>query len=261
MAGAASGRARARGGPGPGLGWSRGLIRGIPDGAARARARTLVSYPVRLQEVRDERPRDRAALAGAGATAPAGAGSAAPAGARSAPPAPRRLLRARDDRIIGGVAGGLGKYFNVDPVFFRVGLVVLSFLGGLGVFLYLAALLFVPSEQADGGEPPRRSRGVDDRRRRPAGRPRRVAPLQGRLVVRRLLRTARIRSSSAGWPGGSSGDGRGPGTGARSGEREFPHDARANRDRAAHPARVGRALRRVRLDARPPGVESQWRSW
>ena len=75
-----------------------------------------------------------------------------------APAAPRRLLRARDDRIIGGVAGGLGKYFNVDPVFFRVGLVVLAFIGGLGVFLYLAALLFVPSEQADGGEPPRRSR-------------------------------------------------------------------------------------------------------
>jgi phage shock protein PspC (stress-responsive transcriptional regulator) len=82
-----------------------------------------------------------------------------PAPEPEAQPSPRRLLRARDDRIIGGVAGGLGKYFNIDPVFFRVGLVVLALLGGLGVFLYLAALLFVPSEQADGGEPPRRSRG------------------------------------------------------------------------------------------------------
>jgi phage shock protein PspC (stress-responsive transcriptional regulator) len=76
------------------------------------------------------------------------------------PPGPRRLLRSRDDRVIGGVAGGLGKYFNVDPVFFRVGLVALAFLGGLGVFLYLAALLFVPSEDAAGAEPPRRNRAL-----------------------------------------------------------------------------------------------------
>jgi phage shock protein PspC (stress-responsive transcriptional regulator) len=73
-------------------------------------------------------------------------------------PSPRRLLRSRDDRVVGGVSGGLGKYFDVDPVFFRVGFVALAFLGGLGVFLYLAALLFVPTEESGGGEPPRRSR-------------------------------------------------------------------------------------------------------
>jgi phage shock protein PspC (stress-responsive transcriptional regulator) len=73
---------------------------------------------------------------------------------------PRRLLRSRDDRVIGGVAGGLGSYFGVDPVFFRVGAVALAFVGGLGVFLYVAALLFVPSEDPSGGEPPRRSRAV-----------------------------------------------------------------------------------------------------
>jgi phage shock protein PspC (stress-responsive transcriptional regulator) len=76
------------------------------------------------------------------------------------PPVPRRLLRSRDDRVISGVAGGLGKYFNVDPVFFRVGFVALAFLGGLGIFLYLAALLFVPSEDSAGGEPPLRSRAL-----------------------------------------------------------------------------------------------------
>jgi phage shock protein PspC (stress-responsive transcriptional regulator) len=74
--------------------------------------------------------------------------------------APRRLLRSREDRVIGGVAGGLGRYFNVDPVFFRVGFVVSAFLGGLGILLYLAALLFVPSEDPGGGEPPRRGRAL-----------------------------------------------------------------------------------------------------
>src|SRR5918996_6377337 len=73
-------------------------------------------------------------------------------------PVPRKLLRSRDDRVVAGVAGGLGKYFGVDPVFFRVGFVALAFLGGLGVFLYPAALLFVPSEVSAGEEPPRRSR-------------------------------------------------------------------------------------------------------
>jgi phage shock protein PspC (stress-responsive transcriptional regulator) len=77
-----------------------------------------------------------------------------------ATPGPRRFLRSRDDRVIGGVAGGLGRYFNVDPVFFRVGFVALAFLGGIGILLYLAALLFVPSEDPAGGEPPPRSRAV-----------------------------------------------------------------------------------------------------
>jgi phage shock protein PspC (stress-responsive transcriptional regulator) len=72
-------------------------------------------------------------------------------------PVPRKLLRARDDRVVSGVAGGLGKYFRVDPVFFRVGFVALAVVGGLGVFLYLAALLFVPAEDGS-AEPPRRNR-------------------------------------------------------------------------------------------------------
>ncbi|MDQ3823797.1 MAG: PspC domain-containing protein, partial [Actinomycetota bacterium] len=75
-------------------------------------------------------------------------------------PVPRRLFRSRDDRVVGGVAGGLGKYFDVDPVFFRVGFVATAFLGGLGVFLYLAALLFVPAEPSPGEEPGRRSRAL-----------------------------------------------------------------------------------------------------
>jgi phage shock protein PspC (stress-responsive transcriptional regulator) len=76
------------------------------------------------------------------------------------PPQPRRLLRSTDDRVLGGVAGGLGAYFDVDPVFFRIGFVALTFLGGLGLFLYLAALLFVPSEAAGGAQPPTRSRAL-----------------------------------------------------------------------------------------------------
>jgi phage shock protein PspC (stress-responsive transcriptional regulator) len=59
---------------------------------------------------------------------------------------PKRLTRSRSDRMVGGVCGGLGRYFNVDPLLFRIGAVALVFLGGAGLLLYLAALLLVPNE-------------------------------------------------------------------------------------------------------------------
>ena len=62
------------------------------------------------------------------------------------PPEPKRLVRTTDDRVIAGVAGGLGRYFGVDPVLFRVGLIALVFLGGAGVVLYGVAWLLVPDE-------------------------------------------------------------------------------------------------------------------
>jgi phage shock protein PspC (stress-responsive transcriptional regulator) len=65
------------------------------------------------------------------------------------PPEPKRLTRSRSDRVVGGVCGGLGRYFNVDPLFFRIGVVVLAFVGGAGLLAYLAALLLVPSDGED----------------------------------------------------------------------------------------------------------------
>lgn len=72
--------------------------------------------------------------------------------APAAPPPPRRLHRSRGDRVVGGVAGGLGSYFDVDPILFRLAFGVLAIVGGAGVLAYLAALAFVPEE----GDAPRR---------------------------------------------------------------------------------------------------------
>jgi phage shock protein PspC (stress-responsive transcriptional regulator) len=62
------------------------------------------------------------------------------------PPWPTRpaLRRSRSDRMVTGVAGGLGEYFGVDPVIFRVLFAVLSFFGGVGLLLYLACWLLIP---------------------------------------------------------------------------------------------------------------------
>ncbi len=69
------------------------------------------------------------------------------------PEGTKRLLRSRSDRMLGGVAGGLADYFRVDPVIFRIGFGVTLFFGGLGALVYLAMMIFVPSEQSDGTEP------------------------------------------------------------------------------------------------------------
>ena len=65
---------------------------------------------------------------------------------------PRRLTRSRDDRVIAGVAGGLGRYFNIDPVIFRIAFAASLLIGGLGGLVYLAAWVFIP--EGDGSAQP-----------------------------------------------------------------------------------------------------------
>ena len=63
--------------------------------------------------------------------------------------APSRLLyRSNTDRIIGGVAGGLGEYFYTDPLIFRLLFVIFTFAGGAGFFLYLLGWIFIPDRQS-----------------------------------------------------------------------------------------------------------------
>jgi phage shock protein PspC (stress-responsive transcriptional regulator) len=67
------------------------------------------------------------------------------------PPAPspastRVLRRSRTDRVGAGVAGGLGEYFGVDPVLFRVLFATAAFFGGAGVLAYLVAWAAIPEQ-------------------------------------------------------------------------------------------------------------------
>lgn len=61
--------------------------------------------------------------------------------------APKRLYRSRTDRKIAGVCGGLGKYFNLDPVIFRIVWVALALGAGVGIIAYLIFWLAVPEER------------------------------------------------------------------------------------------------------------------
>ncbi|MCL5268859.1 MAG: PspC domain-containing protein [Bacteroidetes bacterium] len=58
----------------------------------------------------------------------------------------RRLYRSRKNRVIAGVAGGLGEYFDIDPVLVRVIFVLATLASGFGVLAYLILWIVVPFE-------------------------------------------------------------------------------------------------------------------
>jgi len=58
----------------------------------------------------------------------------------------KRLYRSQTDRMVGGVCGGLGKYFGVDPNLVRLAFAVLFAFGGGGLPLYLILWIVVPDE-------------------------------------------------------------------------------------------------------------------
>lgn len=63
-----------------------------------------------------------------------------------APPlATRRPLRRSPDRVIGGVAAGLGDYLNVDPILIRAIFAGLMVFGGSGLALYVLGWLLIPA--------------------------------------------------------------------------------------------------------------------
>ena len=95
--------------------------------------------------------------------------AAAGSGHRLRLPVPT-LRRSVTDRKVAGVAGGLGRYFNVDPLIFRVVFVTLAIFGGSGLLLYAVGWLLVPEDgrQRVGGVPPGQRPGhpQDHRRHR-----------------------------------------------------------------------------------------------
>ncbi len=62
----------------------------------------------------------------------------------------RTLTRSSTDRKLSGVAGGLGEYFGVDPILFRIGFAVATLASGAGALAYLFLLAFVKSDDATG---------------------------------------------------------------------------------------------------------------
>lgn len=60
----------------------------------------------------------------------------------------KRLYRSTTNKIFGGVIGGLGEYFDVDPVFLRVVWVFILIFTGIfpGLLVYIITLFIIPTE-------------------------------------------------------------------------------------------------------------------
>jgi phage shock protein PspC (stress-responsive transcriptional regulator) len=71
----------------------------------------------------------------------------------------RRLIRRTDNKMLGGVAGGLADYFGIDPVWVRLGFVAAVFLGGAGILAYIVLYVVMPT--GTGGEPSTAERLVE----------------------------------------------------------------------------------------------------
>ncbi|WP_433546110.1 PspC domain-containing protein [Streptomyces sp. CA-294286] len=110
-----------------------------------------------MTEVHDEatagtRPDRTGGPAGGPGQADAPGAAAGAATADSVAESPPRLRRNRRHRTVGGVCGGLGRYFDVDPVIFRVVLGVTAVTGGIGLIAYGFAWLLIPLEGDDENE-------------------------------------------------------------------------------------------------------------
>jgi phage shock protein C len=65
--------------------------------------------------------------------------------ARSA--APRLIKRSKDDRIFGGVCGGIARHLDIDPVIVRIATVALVCAVGAGAVAYVAAWILMPLDE------------------------------------------------------------------------------------------------------------------
>ena len=57
----------------------------------------------------------------------------------------KKLYRSRSRRMLCGVCGGLGDYFNIDPTLIRLGFVLCSWFGG-GIIAYFIAAIIIPDQ-------------------------------------------------------------------------------------------------------------------
>ena len=65
----------------------------------------------------------------------------------------RKLRKSGTDKMLFGVCGGLGEYFDLDPVLVRVAFVALCFVGGTGFLLYIILAIVMPSAETAAESP------------------------------------------------------------------------------------------------------------
>jgi len=58
------------------------------------------------------------------------------------------LRRSQDDKVIAGVSGGLGKFFGISPLWFRLAFLLSLLPGGIpGLIIYFVLWIVIPNEK------------------------------------------------------------------------------------------------------------------
>ncbi len=60
----------------------------------------------------------------------------------------KKLYKSNANKVIDGVCGGIGEYFNIDPTLVRLAWVVFCALGGSGLLAYIIMALIIPRQPA-----------------------------------------------------------------------------------------------------------------
>ena len=59
----------------------------------------------------------------------------------------KKLYKSGSNKMICGVCGGIGEFFEIDPTLVRLGWVILTCFGGAGILAYIIAALVIPQEE------------------------------------------------------------------------------------------------------------------
>lgn len=74
----------------------------------------------------------------------------------------KKLYRSKTDRIIFGVCGGLGEYFELDPLIVRILFILLAFSGGSGIIIYLILAVIIPEGKEENGKSKKMDEIIED---------------------------------------------------------------------------------------------------
>lgn len=58
----------------------------------------------------------------------------------------KKLYRSRQNRMLCGVCGGIGNYFNIDPTVVRLLWIIFCMCGGCGIIAYIIAAIVIPED-------------------------------------------------------------------------------------------------------------------
>jgi phage shock protein C len=64
----------------------------------------------------------------------------------------KRVYRSKSERVLAGVCGGLGEYFNIDPTLVRILFILFALVVGGGILLYIILWILIPEEPQVAGD-------------------------------------------------------------------------------------------------------------